>query len=136
MIWRACATCSALDLRELARADPQRILQPDAQLPPIAAAIAAMASGGCAAPSTDQWYWSPNSRSAVRFMCMTSSGCGPMPPRMPNTDWTKKRRLDQPAIDEMRQRVEMADVVALDLEARAVLGAGGQDVFDVLRRCS
>ena len=40
--------------------------------------------------------------------------------------------LHQTAIDEMGQRVEMADVVALDLEAGAVLGAGGQDVFDVL----
>ena len=44
----------------------------------------------------------------------------------------EERRLDQPAVDEMRQRVEMADVVALDFEARAVLGAGGEDVGDVL----
>src|SRR5207244_2575830 len=45
------------------------------------------------APSTDQWYASPNRRSAVRFMCSTSSGCGPMPPRMPNTDWMKSGGL-------------------------------------------
>src|SRR5262249_57867520 len=31
----------------------------------------------------------------------------------------------------MRQRVEVADVVALDLKLGAVLGAGGEDVFDV-----
>ena len=43
----------------------------------------------------------------------------------------EERRLDQAAIGEMGERVEMADVVALDLEARAVLGAGRQDVFDV-----
>src|SRR6185295_10663171 len=43
----------------------------------------------------------------------------------------EERRLDDAAIGEVAQRVEMADVVALDLEARAVLGAGGQDVFDI-----
>jgi hypothetical protein len=45
---------------------------------------------------------------------------GPMPPRMPNTDWTKKGGLTRPRVDEMGERVEMADVVALELEARAV----------------
>jgi hypothetical protein len=44
------------------------------------------------------------------------------------------RRLDDPALEEVREGVEVADVVALDLEAGAVLGAGGQDVFDVLER--
>jgi hypothetical protein len=44
----------------------------------------------------------------------------------------EERRLDEAAVGEVRERVEMADVVALDLEARAVLGAGRQDVLDVL----
>ena len=37
----------------------------------------------------------------MRFMCATSSGCGPMPPRMPNTHWMKKRRLHQAAVGEV-----------------------------------
>ena len=44
-----------------------------------------------------------------------------MPPRMPKIDLHEERRLDQPAVDEMREIVEVADVVALVLEARAVL---------------
>ena len=55
-----------------------------------------------------------------------------MPPRMPNTDLHEQRRLHQAAIEEMREVVEVADVVALELEARAVAGAGRQDVLDVL----
>ena len=44
----------------------------------------------------------------------------------------EERRLDQPAVDEMREIVEMADVVAFVLEARAVLLAEHlQDALDV-----
>ena len=46
----------------------------------------------------------------------------------------EERRLDQPAIGEVAQRVQVADVVALDLEARAVGRAGVQDVGDVAER--
>ncbi|GJD47250.1 hypothetical protein AFCDBAGC_5143 [Methylobacterium cerastii] len=48
------------------------------------------------APSTDQRYWSPNSRSAVRFMCITSSGCEPMPPCSPNTVWMNSGAFTSP----------------------------------------
>src|SRR5207248_5763349 len=44
----------------------------------------------------------------------------------------EKRRLDNAALEEIRGRVQMADVVALDLEARAVVGARRQNVFDIL----
>src|SRR5438094_6251361 len=44
----------------------------------------------------------------------------------------EQRRLEQPPLEEVRRGVEMADVVALDLEARVVVGAGLQDVGDVL----
>ncbi len=48
----------------------------------------------------------------------------------------EERRLDQAAIDEIGAGVEMADVVALDLETRAVVGAG-QAVSSLCRkRCS
>src|SRR4029079_6511514 len=43
----------------------------------------------------------------------------------------EERRLDDAAVGEVAQRVEMADIVALDLEAGAIVGAGGEDVLDV-----
>ena len=47
----------------------------------------------------------------------------------------EERRLDELALEEMRQRVEMTDVVALELEARAVLLAElAQHELDVLER--
>ena len=46
----------------------------------------------------------------------------------------EQRRLHDAAIEEMLGRVQVADVVALDLEARAVRRARGQDVLDVLER--
>ncbi|KAG0922615.1 hypothetical protein G6F31_019849 [Rhizopus arrhizus] len=44
----------------------------------------------------------------------------------------ERRRLHQPAVDEVRQVVEVADVVALEFEARAIGVAERQDGFDVL----
>jgi hypothetical protein len=41
-------------------------------------------------------------------------------------------RLDGAAVGEVAQRVEVADVVALDLEAGVVRAAGLEDVLDVL----
>ena len=65
-------------------------------------------AAGCARrPAPTRRYLSPNSRSAVRFMCSTSSGCAPMPPCRPNTVWTKQRRLHQAPLEEVSQRVEM-----------------------------
>ena len=47
----------------------------------------------------------------------------------------EERRLDEPAVDEMREIVEMPDVVAFVLEARAVLLAEHlQDALDVAER--
>jgi hypothetical protein len=39
----------------------------------------------------------------------------------------EERRLDQPAIEEMGEGVEVADVVALELEARAAPSPAPQD---------
>ena len=55
-----------------------------------------------------------------------------MPPRRPKTDCTKNGAFDEAAVGEVRQVVEVGDVVALELEARAVVVAGGEDVLDVL----
>ena len=43
----------------------------------------------------------------------------------------EQRRLDQPAVDEVGQVIDMGNVVALKLEAGAVGAAGGQDTLDV-----
>ena len=55
-----------------------------------------------------------------------------MPPRYAEDALDEKGRLDHAAVGEMRERIEMADIVAFDLESRAVLGAGREDVFDIL----
>src|SRR6266508_829243 len=86
-IRRIFATCSALVFASVPRPSHRLSSRPTRTLPPITADIAATNIWLRPAPRTDQKYWSPNRRSAVRFMCITSSGCGPMPPRMPNTDW-------------------------------------------------
>src|SRR5450756_2761732 len=43
----------------------------------------------------------------------------------------EQRRLDQAAIEEMLERVEMADIIALDLETGVIFRAGSEDVFNV-----
>ncbi len=65
-------------------------------------------------------------------MCSTSSGCGPIPPRMPNTVWMNSGALHQPALQEMGEVVEVRSVVALELEARAAVAQGPQHELDVL----
>src|SRR6185437_7098873 len=45
----------------------------------------------------------------------------------------EERRLDQLAVEEMRQRVEMADIVAFELELRAAaLAKRLKDLLDIL----
>jgi len=46
----------------------------------------------------------------------------------------EERRLHQPPLEKMRRGVKVADVVALDLEARVIVGARLQDVRDVPER--
>src|SRR5260370_36729847 len=46
----------------------------------------------------------------------------------------EERRLDQSAIDKMRKRIDMPDIVALDLEPRAVVGASREDPLDISER--
>ena len=57
-----------------------------------------------------------------------------MPPRMPNTVCTNSGGFDQAAIEEMREIVEMAGVVAFELEARAGARQRLQNELDVLER--
>src|SRR3954451_23835833 len=43
----------------------------------------------------------------------------------------EERRLHETSIEEVRRGVEMADVVALELESRAVAAAGAENLRDV-----
>jgi len=45
----------------------------------------------------------------------------------------EERRLDQLAVEEMRQRIEMADIVALELEfGAAAFAKAFKNLFDIL----
>src|SRR5262245_23849599 len=44
----------------------------------------------------------------------------------------EERRLDQPALEEMRQVIEVRGVVAFELEARAGVPQGRQDELNIL----
>src|SRR6185312_13074072 len=96
MIFRASVTCSAFDFASFPLPAQRLSSSPTRILPPSAADCAAMRNWLAPAPRTDQRKLSPNSRSAVRFMCATSSGCVPMPPSRPNTDCTKKGGFTSP----------------------------------------
>src|SRR5581483_11281829 len=92
-IRRIFVTCSAFVFARVPRPSQRLSSNPTLTFPPITADCAATNIWLRPAPSTDHRYWSPKRRSAVRFMCSTSSGCGPMPPRMPKTDWMNKGGL-------------------------------------------
>ena len=91
-----------VDFGQPARADPQAVLEPDPD-------IAAHAPPPCAAmriwlrpaPSTDQRYCSPNSRSAVRFMCSDVLGMRADAAQDAEHGLDEERRLDQAAVEEM-----------------------------------
>src|SRR5437762_9649513 len=44
----------------------------------------------------------------------------------------EERRLHHAAIGKMRQRVQMANIIAFDFEARPILRTRGENVFDIL----
>ena len=135
MIWRALVTCCGVRLGELAGADPERVLQPDAHIAahrgrhrgdlhlvapraehgPVIILAAEQPVGGAA--------------HVDHVFRMRADAAEDAEHRL-----HEHRRLHHAALEEVLQRVEMPDVVALDLEARAVLGAGREDVFDVLER--
>ena len=55
----------------------------------------------------------------MRFMCTRFSGIGADAAEDAEDRLHEERRLDQLALEEVREVVEVADVVALELEARA-----------------
>src|SRR6476661_4264866 len=58
-------------------------------------------------------------------------GMGPDAAQYAEDRLDEQRRLDQAAVEEMAQIVEMGDVIAFELEARAVARERRQDVFDI-----
>ena len=132
MIWRDLGDLLGVRLGELAGADPERVLQADADVAahrgrhrgdrhlvapgaehrPVIVLVAEQAVGGAL--------------HVHHVFRVRADAAEDAEHRL-----DEQRRLDEAALEEVLQRVEVADVVALDLEARAVLGAGCQDVFDV-----
>jgi hypothetical protein len=55
----------------------------------------------------------------MRFICATFLGIGADATEDAEDRLHEQRRLHNPALEEMGERVEMADVVALEFEARA-----------------
>ena len=132
MIWRALVTCAALIFASWPATDPERILKTDAHV-----AAHRGRHGG------DRHLVAAGAQHRPAIVLAPEQPVGGAPHvdhvlRM-RADAAKdaehrlheERRLDHAAVGEVRERVEMADVIALDLEARAVLGAGGEDVFDI-----
>lgn len=70
----------------------------------------------------------------MRFICITSPECGPNPAEDTEDALHEEVRLDDAAVREMHQCVEVTDIVAVELEAGAVFGTGGQEVLDVRKR--
>ncbi|MCY1376163.1 hypothetical protein D9M68_831240 [compost metagenome] len=100
---RMRVTCSALDAASWPGPIHRESSRPTRTLAPIAAPIVASGIWLRPAPRIDQRNWSPNRRCAVRCMCIRSSGSGPMPPRMPNTDWMKTGPLTRPRSKKWRR---------------------------------
>ena len=59
----------------------------------------------------------------MRFMCEQVLGVGADAAEDAEDRLHEERRLDEPALEEVREVVEVADVVALELEARAAIFA-------------
>src|SRR5258708_7662900 len=118
--------------RELAAAHPQAVLQPDAH---VAAhhrrhrgdehLVAAGAEHRPAVGVAEQ---------AVGGALHVQHGLRVRPDAAADAEHRldEKRRLHQAPLEKMRRGIEMADVVALDLEARFILRAGLQDEGNVL----
>ena len=112
-------TWSALLLASWPRAEPQRVLQPD---PDVAAHDRAhrherhlVAAGGEDRPGVvvaEQLVG--DALHVDEVLRVGADAAEDAEDRL-----HEERRLDQPAVEEMRQIVEMADVVALELEAGA-----------------
>ena len=132
MIERTQLHLVGIALGELASADPQRILEPD---PDIAAHDRAhrderqlVAAGGEDRPGVEvaeQFVGDPlHVDDILRIGADAAENA--------EDRLHKERRLDQPAIEEMRQVVEVADIVALELEpGAAALPQILQDALDI-----
>jgi hypothetical protein len=128
MIWRTRCTCSAFELANL----PWPVLEPDTDI--------ATHGGG---HRSDRQLMASD---AEHRPCIipTKQAVG-RSLRVSHVFWVRayaaedseyalheQWRLDDPAIEEVRKRVKVPDVVAFDLEACTIASADAQDVLDVL----
>ena len=122
-------TCSALDSASWPRPSHRLSSSPTRTLPPIAADIAAIGIWLRPAPSTRPVVVVAEQAiggalHVQHVLGMRADAAADAEHRL-----DEQRRLDQAALEEVRRRVQVADVVALDLEARAVVRARRQDVL-------
>ena len=133
-IWRSWVHLRRVRLCQAARAAPEGILETHAD---IAAhrrrlcgdghLVAAGAEHGPAIVGPKQAIGRPLHMQHILRMRANAA-------ENPEHSLDEQRRLHQAAAIEMMQIVEMADIVALEFEARARLAEGFQDIFDVLER--
>ena len=134
MIWRTLATCSALDFASLPLPIHREFFEPDAD---VAAKRDGLRGDRQLRPAGAEHrpvIVVPEQPVGGALHMRDVLGMGADAAEDAEHALHEERRLDQAAIGEMGKRVEMADVVALDLEARAVFRAGRKDVFDVAER--
>src|SRR5216110_2518466 len=120
--------------RELAAAEPQAVLQPDAH---VAAHHRAhrgdehlVAPGAEHRPQVGIAEQSIGGALHVQHVLrMRADAAADAEHRL-----DEERRLQQLAVEKMRRGVEVPDVVALDLEARVVVAAALQDVRNIFER--
>ena len=68
-------------------------------------------------------------------MCSRLSASAPIPPRMPKMNCVKSGGVDEAAVQEVREGVEMADVVALELEPGSVFAEADRGSARCRRTC-
>ena len=119
MIWRAARTCSALLVASLPGPRPERVLKPDADIAAHRGGL--RGDGELIAAGAEH-------RPSVLLAEQTVGGALHMhdvlgmrtdPAQDAEYGLDEQRRLDEAALEEMTEVVEMRSVVALELEARA-----------------
>ena len=135
MIWRAARTCSALLVASLPGPDQSEVLEPDADV--AAHRGGHRGDGELIAAGAEH-------RPSVLLAEQTVGGALHMhdvlgmradPAQDAEHGLDEQRRLDEAALEEVTEIVEMGGVVALELEARPGIAKRAQHEFDVLDRC-
>jgi hypothetical protein len=133
MIRRAARTCAAFDSASLPGPSHRLSSSPTRTLPPIAATLRRSATGcgrrRARSTGTGRRTGIGGALHVLDVFRMRANAAEDSEHAL-----DEERRLDDAALEEVMRRIQVADVVALDLEAGAVARARGQDVLDILER--